>query len=58
VEEGPTIAPRIVEGPAVPTPEERAAHEVLHLTHAPWHEACVRGNETSKPHWRLTFDQG
>ncbi|CAK0790198.1 unnamed protein product, partial [Prorocentrum cordatum] len=57
VQGGPTIAPREVAGPAAPTDEERAAHELLHLTRAPWCEACVRGNETTKPRKTLTFDQ-
>ncbi|CAK0800261.1 unnamed protein product, partial [Prorocentrum cordatum] len=57
VQGGPAIAPREVAGPAAPTDAERAAHELLHLTRAPWREACVRGNETTKPHKTLTFDQ-
>ena len=57
VEEGPTVAPRVVHQPGDPSPEERAAHEVLHMTKAPWCEACVRGNQTGKPHHRLTHEQ-
>ncbi|CAK0875518.1 unnamed protein product, partial [Prorocentrum cordatum] len=57
VQGGPTIAPREVAGPAAPTDEERAAHELLHLTRAPWCEACARGNETTRPHKTLAFDQ-
>ena len=56
-EEGPTIAPRVVPQPGDPTPEERAAHEVLRMTPAPGCEACVRGNQTTKPHHKLTYDQ-
>ena len=57
VEEGPTVAPRVVPQPGDPIPEEHAAHEVLHMTRAPWCEACVRGNQTTKPHHKLTYDQ-
>ena len=57
VQGAPSIAPRMVSGPSEPTPEERAAHELLHVTRADWCEACVRGNETTKPHKTITFDQ-
>ncbi|CAK0811260.1 unnamed protein product, partial [Prorocentrum cordatum] len=57
VQGGPSIAPREVAGPAAPTDADRAAHELLHLTRAPWCEACARGNETTMPHKTLTFDQ-
>ena len=51
------MAPRVVHQPGDPSPVERAAHEVLHMTKADWCEACARGNQTTKPHHRLTHDQ-
>lgn len=57
VEEGPQIAPRMVAGPNEPTPEEREAHNLLHMTQAAWCESCMRGNQTTKPHRNLTYDQ-
>ena len=57
VEEGPQIAPRMVSAPNEPTPEEREAHNLLHMTPAAWCESCMRGNQTTKPHRNLTYDQ-
>ncbi len=51
------MAPEVVPQPRDPTPEERAANEVLHMTPAPWCEACLRGNQTTKPHRNLTYGQ-
>ena len=57
VEERPQIAPRMVSAPDAPTQEEREAHNLLHMTPAAWCEACVRRNQTTKPHRNLTYDQ-
>ncbi|CAK0834427.1 unnamed protein product, partial [Prorocentrum cordatum] len=57
VQGGLSIAPLEVAGPAAPAEAERAARELLHLTRAPWCEACVRGKETTKARKTLTFDQ-
>ena len=57
VEERPTISPRVVPAPGGPTPEEREAHNVLHMTPAAWCEFCAQGNQTTKPHRNLTYDQ-
>ena len=57
IEEGPQIAPRMVAGPSEPTPEEREAHNLLHMTKAAWCESCMRGNQTTKAHRNLTYDQ-
>ncbi len=35
------MAPRVVPQPGDPTPEERAAHEVPHMTPATWSEAYL-----------------
>ena len=43
--------------PGGPTPEERAARELLHVVPVPWCEFCVWGNSTSKPHQKLIYDQ-
>ena len=57
MEERPTIGPRVVARPAAPTDEEREAHELLHMTPAPWCESCIRWNHTPKPRRSLSFAQ-
>ena len=57
VENGPTIEPRVLPGPNEPTPEEREAHNLLHMVPADWCEACVRGTATANPHKKLTYDK-
>ena len=43
----PTIGPRVVAGPREPTPEERAAHEVLHMPPASGVPVGKRNTEAS-----------
>ena len=51
------VGPRTVAGPRGPTPEERAARDVLHVPPADWRVACQLGNATSEPRRRLTRDK-
>ena len=56
-ENQPSVGPIVVPAPHEPTPEERAAHEVLHMPPADWCLACQLGNATSKPHHKLTYER-
>ena len=41
---------RAVRDPGLPTPEERARHELLHVPFRPWCEHCVKGKAADDPH--------
>ncbi len=34
----------------LPSPEERALHELTHITAKPWCEQCIRGKAVMNPH--------
>ena len=42
--------------PNLPTPEERARHEIDHMPYAAWCRSCVAGKGKADPHFLKTSD--
>ncbi len=53
----PSIAPRTVAAPKQPSAEERAMHDLLHMTPAAWCESCILGNQLGNAHRMSTYEK-
>ena len=50
IEDEETLIPKYMRDPGLPTPKERAEHDILHINYRPWCKFCVMGRGQSDHH--------